>query len=66
MIGHFKTGLFCNFSLTFFNNFINKLFDFPTLKANDVIMVFAGIQFKQGSTIFESMSTDYTRLFKLG
>ena len=65
MIGHFKTGLLCNFTLTFFDNIIDKLFDFPTLQADDVIMVFAGIQFKQGSTIFESMSTDYTGLFKL-
>lgn len=66
MVGHFKAGLLRNFTLTFFDNIVDKLFNFSTLQAHNVIMVFAGIQLKQGSTIFESMSTNNTRFFKLG
>ena len=66
MISDLKTLFRGNFTLTFFNTFIDKFFNFATANTHNMIMVCASIEFKHRVSAVQLMSLHQPGAFPLG
>ena len=66
MVSNFKTILFGDLFLPFFDHRIHELYHLAAFKAHQVIVMATLIQFKYRLTAFKMVPIDQTGRFKLG
>lgn len=65
MIRQFEISLLCDACLKFLDHFIVKLFDLAAMDTDQMVMVFAAIQFEDGIPPLEVVSNDESSGLKL-
>src|SRR5205823_4153968 len=65
VLADFETALLGDLDLTLFDLGVVELLDAPALHADEMIVMFALVQFEYGLTGFEMVSDEQSRLLKL-